>query len=153
MNQIIPEGYCLRCKGCCRFAQERSAWAVHLSIDEQQSLGIQDTVIPAPMNAASGSCMCSFFDARQERCTVYYKRPVECQLYPFVINRQGALVFLALDLNCPYAHDHYETQEMRDYIGALVAFCNAPGFIQRLKENPWLIQQYPGVLNIAPLSL
>jgi hypothetical protein len=105
---------------------------VHLTLDEQQSLGIRDTVIPSPKDPVSGACVCVFLDARQEQCTVYY---------------------LALDTNCPYAHEHYETQAMRDFIAALVVECETPDFIQRLQKNPWLIQQYDGVLNIAPLSL
>jgi Fe-S-cluster containining protein len=153
VNQIIPEGYCLQCKGCCRFSRERSEWGVHLTLDEQQSLGVQDTVIPSPKDPASGTCFCVFLDARREQCTVYYKRPLECRLYPFLINRRGDTVFLALDTNCPYAHEHYETQAMRDFIARLVEICSAPDFIRRLKENPWLVQRYDGVLNIAPLPL
>lgn len=153
MDQIIPDGYCLKCKGCCRFSRERSEWGVHLTLDEQRALGIEDTVIPSPKDPASGTCFCVLFDARQEQCTVYYKRPLECRLYPFLINRRGSTVFLAIDLNCPYAREHYETREMRDYIASLVVECDTPDFIRRLKESPWLIQSYDGVLNIAPLSL
>ena len=153
MDQIIPEGFCSRCKGCCRFSRERSEWGVHLTLDEQQTLGVEDTVIPSPKDPASGTCFCGFFDASHERCTVYYKRPFECRLYPFLINRRGETVFLAIDMNCPYAREHYETQAMRDFIASLVVRCDAPDFKRRLKENPWLIQSYDGVLNIAPLSL
>jgi Fe-S-cluster containining protein len=153
IDQIIPEGFCLTCKGCCRFAREKSSWVVHLASDEQQALGIQDITLPAPVDPATGSCVCSYFDKSNQKCAVYYKRPFECRLYPFVINRQGSDVFLSLDMNCPYAHSNYETQAMRDYIQHLTATCNSSVFAQYLKENPWLIQQYPGVLNIAPISL
>jgi hypothetical protein len=61
-------------------------------------------------------------------------------------------VFLAIDLNCPFAADHYETQPFRDYISALAAACSSAGFQQYLNENPWLIQQYPGVLNVVQLT-
>jgi Fe-S-cluster containining protein len=152
IGQIIPEGYCLECPGCCRFAQERSAWAVRISSEEQQALGIQDTIVPAQKNAAAGQFVCSFFDIKSARCTVYYKRPLECRLYPFVINRKGNAVFLAIDLNCPFARDHYETQSMRDFILSLSAACGSAGFLQYLNENPWLIQQYPDVLNVAALT-
>jgi Fe-S-cluster containining protein len=153
IRQIIPEGYCLSCQGCCRFAEGRSAWAVRLSAEEQQALGIQDTIVPSAADQSTGQCICTYFDSRQARCAVYYKRPFECQLYPFVMNRQGASVFLALDLNCPYAKAQYETQAMRDFISYLAGVCNSPAFVQTLRENPWLIQQYPAVLNIAAIAI
>ena len=153
IKQIIPEGYCLSCQGCCRFAGERTPWAVHISGEEQQALGIQDTVVPSVADPVTGQYACGYFNNRQGGCAVYYKRPFECRLYPFVINRQGASVFLALDLNCPYAKDHYETQAMRDFISYLTTVCNSPELLRVLKENPWLIQQYQGVLNIAVITI
>lgn len=153
VQQIIPEGFCLSCQGCCRFADAKTPWAVHLSREEQQELGIQDAVLPSAADPVTGQYVCSYFAAGQARCTIYYKRPLECRLYPFVVNRQGGSVFLALDLNCPYAKAQYETQAMRDFISRLAAICNSSLFVQALKENPWLIQQYPDVLNISAITI
>lgn len=153
INQIVSEKYCLSCKGCCRFEGPRSAWAVHLAAGEQQALGIQDTVLPLSEPHADGTCACSFFDTQANRCTIYYKRPFECRLYPFLINRQGSFVFLALDMRCPYVAENYQTPRMRDHIAYLAGVCNSPALVRQLRENPWLIQQYPDVLNVAPISI
>ena len=153
IRQIIPEGFCLSCSGCCRFAEQGSSWAVHLSVEEQQELGVQDTVLASIPDESAATRFCSYFNVRNSQCSVYYKRPFECRLYPFVINRQGESVFLALDLNCPYAKEKYETALMRDHIAHLSAVCASPVFVRFLKENPWLIQQYPDVLNIAAIPL
>lgn len=151
-QQIIPQKVCLECSGCCRFEAERSAWAVHLSGREQQELGIQDTVLPAKKDRPDGQLFCNFYDTSRRQCAIYYKRPFECRLYPFVINRKGSEIYLALDLNCPFARDNYQTAAMRDFIAGLCVRLSSAEFLDFIKTNPWLAQEYPGVLNIAVIS-
>lgn len=153
IDQIITDGFCRTCRGCCRFSGRAFVWAVHLSADEQRALGIQDALLPLSGPHPDGTRTCSFLDIPANTCTIYYKRPLECRLYPFLINRHGVDVFLALDMNCPYAKARYETQRMRDHIAYLAGICNSPEFIRLLRENPWLIQRYPDVLNVAPISI
>jgi len=153
IRQIIPDKYCAGCSGCCRFAQAASAWTVHLSLDDQRALGVSGPAIPVKKDLSGGQFLCSYFDVLNGGCSVYAKRPFECRLYPFVINRQKDGIFLALDLNCPFAAENYEKPEMKDFIVYMRSVCVNPLFLRLLKENPCLVQEYPGTMNIFALPI
>jgi len=153
LDQIIPDRFCLSCKGCCRFEGPHSVWVVHLAHPDRQGLGIDGPVLPLAKQGADSTYACNFLEPETNLCSVYYKRPFECRLYPFLFNRQGLTVFLALDMHCPYAGENYETQRMEEYISYLGRICNSPEVIGLLHKNPQLIQQYQDVLNLVPIPI
>jgi len=162
IKQAIARNYCLGCHGCCRFSEQDSVWLPHLLEKEAQELLKKDfpaaliscdkkiRSIPYP---AQNNFICSFLQPKDNKCKIYAFRPFECQLYPFLINRKGGEVFLAIDLKCPFVKENLESQKFKTYIRYLTSFFNNPRKIKVLKNNPQIIQIYEGVLNLAELNL
>jgi len=171
IKQAIPKDYCLSCVGCCRFSEQDSVWLPCLLNEEIQELlkknfppslisqekkvcnipyhPEQDNFTP-PLHARAGF-ICSFFRPKDNKCKIYAFRPFECRLYPFLINRKGDKVFLALVLRCPFVKENLESQKFKEYIRYLTTFFNSPARIKILKNNPQIIQKYEDVLNLAEL--
>jgi Fe-S-cluster containining protein len=151
IKQFIPEEICLKCQGCCRFAEERSAWSVKVSGSEKRRFRLKDNFIP--LSRAKEGFICSFFLPKENKCKIYPRRPFECRLYPFLINTEGGKVFLAVDLNCPFAKKDLNKPEFKKYAEYLSCILSKSPYAAMLKNNPQLIQQYEGVLNLAELKL
>ena len=159
---MIPENYCLKCKGCCRFKKADSAWSPCLLEEEIQEL--LDKNIPSACICPDKKLMvvpcqqeecfiCPFLEIKDNRCRIYGFRPFECQLYPFLINFRGGKVILTLDLNCPYVAEHLKDEEFKKYTEYLISFLNSPGQLRLLKDNPQILQAYEEVLDIIELDV
>lgn len=96
---------------------------------------------------------CSFFNLQDNKCKIYALRPFECQLYPFLINRKGKKVFLALDLHCPFVEKKLKTQEFKEYVLYLTDFLNDSPQAEILKNNPQIIQDYSEALDLEELKI
>lgn len=162
IKQFVPEEFCLRCKGCCRFKEENSVWAPCLLDEEIQdlldrkipcaSISIDRRIRPVP-NPGKEGFICPFLDARDNKCKIYTFRPFECQLYPFLLNLRKGKVILTLDLNCPYIRENLKRGELTEYTKGLVIYLNAPEQIEILKNNPQIIQAYEEVLDLIELKI
>lgn len=163
IQQLIPQEFCLKCKGCCRFLKENSPWVPCLLDGEIQdilerknippvSITLDKKIHPLPNPEGEGYC-CAFFDLHEKRCKIYEFRPFECQLYPFLINLRNNKIILTVDLNCPYVLDNLESEEFKEYTDYLVAFLNTPPQIKILKDNPQILEAYEKVLEIVELEL
>ena len=141
VRQIIPEGFCLECDGCCRFTSDNPPWPPH-------------AIRPVP-NKKDNNFLCPDLNISDNKCKIYKTRPFECRLYPFLINRDkvSGKIFLSLDLNCPFAQEQPKSKEFEKYTEYLTTFLKSAGFIKALKDNAEFIQSYPGVLNIIELPL
>lgn len=162
IEQIISQDYCLKCKGCCRFAQVDSVWAPALTKDEAAELlknHISALLITDNYRVKTASApglevpICSFLNPEDNKCKVYSFRPLECRLYPFLINRSADKVYLAVDLNCPFAQREYKGFRFEEYTGYLASILNAEQVINLLKNNPQLIQTYQDVTNLKKLCI
>jgi Fe-S-cluster containining protein len=89
---------------------------------------------------------------KDNKCKIYFFRPFECQLYPFLINRNAGKAFLAVDLKCPFVKQRLETKEFKEYTKNLSGILNSPSLIKILKNNPQIIQAYPEALNLRELN-
>ena len=162
IKQLIPEDYCLKCQGCCRFKNTGSAWDACLLVGDIQELldknippafiSCAKKLIPIP-NPQGEGFICTFLDLKDNRCKIYDLRPFECQLYPFLINLRREKVILTLDLNCPYVAANLKSNEFKKYTDYLISFLNSPSQLKLLKENPQIIQVYEEVLDIIELDL
>ena len=149
IEELIPEGYCLSCKGCCRFAEKDSAWLPHLLAEEKERLaGI--SVLPDP---GQGNYLCGFLDEKTNKCGVYAKRPFECRLYPFLINRSDGGVFLGIDPNCVFVKENLGKEGFRESLLKMGEFSLSRDLLEILKGNSCLIQAYEGVLNLSRIKL
>ena len=162
IKQIVPEEVCLKCRGCCRFSQQDSAWLPGLLDEEIEellkksfppSLISQEKKIRSEPHPEENNFICSFFQAQDNKCKIYVFRPFECQLYPFLINQKGIKVFLAVDLKCPFVQENLESPKFKRYIQDLTDLLNSPGRRKILRDNPQVIQAYAGTLNLAELKL
>ncbi len=149
LKQLIPKEYCLACQGCCRFGQQDSVWLPQLLEEEKNRLG-KIRILPDP---DQGNFICGFLNKENNKCKIYHLRPFECQLYPFIFNRQNNKVFFAADLKCPFVKEHLESQEFKEYTRRLTELIKSPSFINILKNNPLLIQTYIGVLSLEELEM
>jgi uncharacterized protein len=163
IKQFVPQDFCLKCRGCCRFKEANSVWSPCLLDEEMQGLldkkGIPTALISIDRriqpiaNPGGADFICPFLETRANKCQIYDFRPFECQLYPFLINLRKGKVLLTVDLNCPYVYEKINSQEAKDYIVYLTHYLNSGPLRSMLKENPQIIQAYEEVREVAELSL
>jgi len=162
IKQFIPQEFCLKCQGCCRFKEYNSVWLPCLLEEEIQdlldkkipplSISIDKRIQPLPHPKGEGF-VCALFDIKDNKCKIYDFRPFECQLYPFLINLRGKKIILTVDLNCPYIRENLKSKEFKDYIAYLVGFLNSAAQIKLLKNNPQILQAYEEVAKIVELKV
>jgi Fe-S-cluster containining protein len=140
IKQIVPQKFCLKCKGCCRFSEKDSVWLPH------------DRRISAVSSKEENNFLCKFLNPKDNKCKIYSSRPFDCQLYPFLLNRQGNQVFLAVDLNCLFVKEKRDSKELKDYMFYLEKLLNEPVYKELLENNPKIIQLYEGVSSLIALS-
>src|SRR4030042_2810887 len=109
IEQFVPQEVCLKCQGCCRFKEFDSLWAPCLMDEEIQvlldkkippaSISMDRRIRPVPAPQQDGF-ICAFLDPAANKCKIYEFRPLECQLYPFLITLRAKKVLLTVDLNC-----------------------------------------------------
>jgi len=163
IRQFVPSEVCLKCRGCCRFKEEDSAWSPCLLEEEVQglldkkipsaSIDIHKRIHPIANPQGGSNFVCPFLSIGDNKCKIYGFRPFECQLYPFLINLRGRKVLLTVDLNCPYIRENIKSKEFREYLNYLAAFLNSPKQLKILKENPQILQAYEEVTDSVDLSV
>ncbi|PIQ88030.1 MAG: hypothetical protein COV73_00985 [Candidatus Omnitrophica bacterium CG11_big_fil_rev_8_21_14_0_20_43_6] len=163
VKQFVPQEFCLKCWGCCRFKEADSVWSPCLLDEEIQAL-LDKPGIPAasisidrriqPIAHPQGAdFICPFLGIADNQCKIYTSRPFECQLYPFLINLRKGKVLLTVDLNCPYVYEQINSRAAKDYIAYLTDYLNAKPLPAMLKDNPQIIQAYEEVREVAELNL
>jgi Fe-S-cluster containining protein len=162
IKQFVPQEACLKCRCCCRFKEADSPWSPAF-LREEVKLLVNNKVPPSCFSregkvrllrsAGAGYFLCAFFEGENNSCKIYPMRPLECQLYPFMINRKESRVYLAVDENCPFIQDKLKEKSFLEHLSYLKRFLNAPLMHQALKDNPQVIQGYHGLLNLAEIKL
>jgi len=163
IKQFVPQDFCIKCRGCCRFKEEDSVWSPCLLDEEVQGLldkpGIPavamsiDHRIKVVANPSGADFICPFLGVQDNKCKIYDTRPFECQLYPFLINLRKGKVLLTVDLNCPYVYEQINSPAAKDYIVYLTGYLNSRPLRSMLKDNPQIIQAYEEVREVAELNL
>ena len=163
IKQFVPQEFCLKCQGCCRFKEANSVWSPCLLNEEIQELldkpGIPaaaisiDRRIQPIANPQGTDFICPLLNILDNKCKIYSTRPFECQLYPFLINLRKDKVLLTVDLNCPYAYEQINSQQAKEYIVYLSGYLNSAPLLSMLKDNPQIIQAYEEVREVAELNL
>ena len=162
IKQFVPQEFCLKCQGCCRFKEFDSLWAPCLLDNEIQALldkkippaviSMDRRIRPVPAPQQEGF-ICPFLGPADNKCKIYEFRPLECQLYPFLITLRAKKVILTVDLNCPYVKENINSEEFKRYADYLAVHLNSPAQIRVLKNNPQIIQAYEDVLDILELNI
>lgn len=152
LKQLAFGEYCLKCFGCCRFADKQSQWVPHLLEEEKKKIVPFSKELQLLWDKKQGNFRCQFITDDTNKCKIYSIRPFECRLYPFLINQEGKKVFIAVDFKCPFLKK-IAMEQYRQYVQYLTEFFGRPANINALVKNPQLIQSYEGVLNIFEIKL
>lgn len=170
IKQFVRSEFCLnKCNYCCRFSQPDSIWSPSL-LDEEIKEFLKNNIcssvisqskkiklIPFPKESNSNLTfrifICPFLNYQDSKCKIFSSRPFECQLYPFLINRRNKKIFLAVDLGCPFIKENLYSQEFKEYTQYLADFLNNPHQLNRLKDNPQIIQAYQEAKDLIELNL
>jgi Fe-S-cluster containining protein len=162
IRQIVPNDVCLKCRGCCRFSQPETSWSPILLDEEIEQLMARNyppsiiapskriRPVPAP---GSDRFLCAFLNEENNTCKVYSFRPLDCSLYPFMLNRKGRSVFLACDLRCPFVEENLEKEEFKEHSRYLSELLNTPAYLRLLRDNPQIIQEYEGLMDLSEIRI
>lgn len=116
--QIVPSQVCLSCEVCFRIPERHSPFRPFFTESEIQqaiALGINGShfsdsvgsqVEPVP-NPFGEGYLCPAFDPETSPCRIYEVRPLDCQIYPFVVmwDEERQAVHLGWDTKCPFLID------------------------------------------------
>lgn len=162
IKQFIPEDFCLKCRGCCRFREPDSIWSPNL-LDEDTEALLKNSIPPffilgnkkirLTHHQPQDTFLCPLLEISSNKCKAYAFRPFECQLYPFLINRRKKKVFLAIDLRCPFVKEKQQSQAFNAHLQYLTEFVNQPDTLAILRRNAHIIQEYEGVLDLVELPM
>lgn len=136
LKQFVEQKYCLACQGCCRFSECNSIWTPHLLNKEKTFLRIN------PIKYKD-LFICSYFVPGKNYCKIYRRRPLDCQLYPFLLNKNKNKIFLAIDSKCPFVKENKNSQEFKKYIKYLARILESKKFIKKICKNLEFINTYP----------
>ncbi len=149
IKQIIPQEFCLKCCGCCRFSHSESVWKPHLLEEEKSILG----EINIKVNHLQDNFICQHLELKSNKCDIYNNRPFDCRFYPFLFNRKNGSFFLSLDTNCAYVCQIGLEQQFQRHINNLIELVRGPRYLDILRRNPQLFQGYDGVLDLVKLDI
>lgn len=131
IKQYVQSDFCFQCRGCCRFSAAKSHWLPQLFAEEKKLLGITKIHL---LSCGAGF-VCAFLNPESERCKIYLRRPFECQLYPFLLQKKGEKIFLAVHLACPQIQSCLEKNEFKKYLNYLVRFFKKKSINALIRKN------------------
>lgn len=157
LKQFIPQEFCLKCDVCCRFYQDHCVWAP-LFTESEISCLVKKSILSSLIFTTSATAntggqrinllkhqdyfVCPCFNPSDSKCKIYIYRPFECQLYPFLLTREGTQFYLAQDKKCPYLNITGE-HKIKAYAGYLKNEFKKKDTISFLRQNQELFAEYP----------
>ncbi len=114
LKPLVESDLCFKCDVCCRFIDKESPLRPYFSRDEIWRL-INAGISPVPFARLDGCKIdlipygdlhiCPFFGSRENRCTIYDLRPLDCKIYPVAaMKSQGESgILIGIDTKCPYS--------------------------------------------------
>ncbi|MCX5657385.1 MAG: YkgJ family cysteine cluster protein, partial [Candidatus Omnitrophica bacterium] len=152
MNNLIPEKLCLSCDVCCRYTENSNQWTPFI-LKEELPRFESFSVLPPFVESCGlniepvkdkNNYICPFFIPLKNRCRIYSKRPLDCRLYPFVINynRTYSRIILSCDRQCPFAADKKNTKKIEKYARSLKDALDTEEMVEAIYLNRGLIMPY-----------
>lgn len=155
LTQFVPSEVCLKCDGCCRFKEKDSVWRPKMAQEEiaqnDGKRGLADLILSKETFSKEGTIktvtchgehLCSFFNPQDHTCRIYFARPFECRLYPFVLTKQQQKAAVFVHLMCPYVQQERRTRHFEDYVVYLKKFFQESEVLAFLERNPALVGDY-----------
>ena len=160
IKQFIPQDVCLKCEGCCRFREKNSVWQPSILNVEVKLIAKDDNSKDAISPSKKINTLpfkdyynCFFFDIENNGCKIYKNRPLECRLYPFLINKTKDTTYLSVDLKCPFIQDKLDKKEFKDYLNYLISFLSLPVVSFAIKQNPHIFIDYTQEEKLKNLAI
>ena len=153
-KQFVPSSVCLKCDGCCRFKEADSRWRPQVTASEMKEAAhpsLPDKIFGKHVVGSDGRInvtpcgdghLCHFLNPKDNTCGIYHGRPFECQLYPFLLGRDGDKPVLHVHLNCPHVREHWNDENYKEYAQYLQEFFKRKDVVTFLKNNPKLFTDY-----------
>ncbi len=127
LKQFIPSDFCLKCLGCCRFAQAETIWA------------------PSKFKLilVNGCYLCPKLDLQANHCKIYLSRPFDCRLYPFLLVKRAGDLYLGLHTACLFVETaRIEAGKLNEYADYLKKKFSKHFLLDALKKNPRIAADY-----------
>lgn len=127
LKQFVPSDFCLKCFGCCRFRENPSIWG------------------PAGCTLAGNTdeFLCSNLIVEDNCCKIYNQRPLDCQLYPFLLIRKGDILQIGLHKACVFIEEKKaERADIQKYARYLKVKLNTSRFVSLIQENAEVAADY-----------
>lgn len=147
--QLVPQKFCLSCRGCCRFREAQSVWRPKVAPAELEdnehkkdltwALG-QDGYIKTVK--AQGQNRCAFLNLETNKCGVYSGRPFECRLYPFLLTGKEGNIVVSVHLSCSYVQQNRCTREFECYLAVLRGYLSRERNFNFFRNNPAMLGDY-----------
>ncbi len=183
--QIVPSQRCLSCEVCCRFPERHSAFrpffteaeiqhAIARGIEARHFSNFAGSQVEPVLNPSGEGYICPAFDPETAHCRIYHVRPLDCQIYPFVVmwDEEREVVHLGWDTKCPFLIEQCSSPEINQASpgGATRAYAfpdtlsrfsqtmagrvESPDMITILSANPQLVMEFQDdVVMIQKLPL
>jgi len=113
----------ISCKGCYNNCCKHPYLTPILLPSEEKEFEKYSRVIETPFEKIrllqkkeNGSCI--FLEDKTLRCTIYEKRPLECQIYPFLLDFSNEKVNVKLDKRyCPHLKTlKFDKEELESFV-------------------------------------
>jgi Fe-S-cluster containining protein len=145
LRQILPQEVCLACDVCCRFLEPESAWRPAFAEEEKKRI---DKNLPLDKSGKVSLIkykqmyICPCYAPESNKCKVYSLRPLDCQLYPFLLIKKGSQIYLGIDKKCPYTKVIFEEEAKQAFLDYLKKELTSKDVAAWLKKNPNLFGTY-----------
>lgn len=134
LKQLIPSSYCLKCLGCCRFPESPTIWS------PAECALIKD----------NGGYVCGRLNREDNRCKIYSRRPLDCQLYPFLLVKRNGNLSLGLHKSCCFIQEKRLTaSDASRYADYLKRKLQTPQCISLIGKNPRIAADYQEDVEIV----
>ncbi len=146
LKQIVPSKLCLSCNVCCRFLDKNAPLApLFLAHEITQKIKPHlDKSCRVKLKPWQDMHACYFFNAKNNKCTIYSKRPFDCQLYPFTImfDEKREKIILGIDKKCPFSALPENENSIKNYFHYLVDLMEKKEFASLIAGNPLFIGSF-----------
>jgi hypothetical protein len=147
---LPPSETCFSCRGCCVFDHPDSPWLPYFrqeEIDQAIAFGVPadafrertgTKITPLPHGDAF---RCPALDPETHACTIYNVRPLDCQLYPFILMRDKTEVILALHEACPFVLSPSGdlSPALQERVNELTQWLKSPAMADILSSDPHIV--------------
>jgi len=153
LKQIIPSEACLNCDVCCRYLERTTtlvpsflpseAGENKVGGDQLYAVGKKVDLKTPPM-PHDDHYICSFFIPDKNMCRIYPSRPLDCQLYPFMVTYDADFksVALVIDSKCPYIKDKLDSKELKEYADYLTGIVESENVAEEINRNKNFINSF-----------